>query len=1054
MNLFKKLFVSSLGFGLLGSTLLATAPVSVLADDFGGVNTHNETFVEVETTLNSTIFLTTDRKTLLGTGSALSNGVRALNVYSPEKINIPLAENEIIIDIDGSYTNFMVATSLGNVYVFGQNLVFSANSATPVNITNQVNPSGLGIKGVRAGYQTNFIWFENDTIVSWGSNNTGQLGTGTAMNSTLVTVPTTLSTSFKGGNTIVDFDIMFNSAWVLLSNGDVWVWGRNAEGQLGLGDTTNRNSPQKLSLSNVYSISIGLDHGLALTGTFSNFQVYAWGRNVERQLTAALDAVTYSSPQNITNYLTATDITIAETGGNTFNYSLLGDSGDGQIDSNFTYPLSVYASFRISFMVITRYYDGTFGGWHELYGFGDNSSKQISVSSITTFSYPRYVNRDNFYDNDNEIYGFSNHGGFSAIVNQDGDYLLYGTNSFGRLGSEDENETFVTNYSYDVRYLELYTLPYIPENLTAPIDWTALNQWWNTTYGPTYYNYQDHMRDAAYAYYNLTEKEFASLSDESLTILRSLLAVLYEDDLYYFDSYFQDDLDGFSDDDYTDVYYDYRGWMEELVAYFNYYAEETIDEETIAYIATPASNLRTYYADILTSLESLEALLVTFDGLIDIYGNDYETTDLYDFLEELNIIFTAYETLGEDLVQLLVPELHEYYFDLYYDYYYSYINEYQKLLYEIEDLQWEEGTYALFAILDQIKDVLAQLENMPDVSKEWFTYFNEYWEEYDYWTYSYWIYLSDLVPILEEGFPVYEQLEAIDLLELEPMTKETADAILAMFTDYLALSEDAQDLFDIENIFDLFYAAFSFYTDPIYDMFYDIEDTEYDAGYYGLFAIYDLIEQALATFDNLPVGVLLDELTGGDDEDGYWYWLYEYYLYLSDLKPLLEEGLDVYNQIMEIEEFDFDNLTTDDVLAISNMYTDYLALSEEVKELLDPEYVAYLASIAVLNVQNNLENLPEDLETFETLFADPETKDEAIEDLLNAWNYYQSLSDELKAQLDPDYVANLQAMYARYLQLIQPTSVVNFAMLSILIVHLVSGTYFAFKKRDLLTEVK
>lgn len=71
----------------------------------------------------------------------------------------------------------------------------------------------------------------------WGQNNSGQLGNGTNnQSSTPVDV-----WQFTGGAGIsANF---FNSTCAVLGNGTAWCWGRNNDGQLGTGNTTNSNVP-------------------------------------------------------------------------------------------------------------------------------------------------------------------------------------------------------------------------------------------------------------------------------------------------------------------------------------------------------------------------------------------------------------------------------------------------------------------------------------------------------------------------------------------------------------------------------------------------------------------------------------------------------------------------------------------------------------------------------------------------------------------------------------------------------------------------------------------
>lgn len=75
------------------------------------------------------------------------------------------------------------------------------------------------------------------SLYGCGDGNNGQLGQGnTNDSSSLVEILTN----------VVDFAIGSNgypSIWALDDNDDLYVWGYNADGQLGMGDTTTRNSP-------------------------------------------------------------------------------------------------------------------------------------------------------------------------------------------------------------------------------------------------------------------------------------------------------------------------------------------------------------------------------------------------------------------------------------------------------------------------------------------------------------------------------------------------------------------------------------------------------------------------------------------------------------------------------------------------------------------------------------------------------------------------------------------------------------------------------------------
>lgn len=72
-----------------------------------------------------------------------------------------------------------------------------------------------------------------------------------------------------------------NFTIALKADGTVWSWGYNANGQLGLGDTSNRYKPTKIDIENVIDIATGDGHTLLLT---KDGKVYSCGTNSYSQL--------------------------------------------------------------------------------------------------------------------------------------------------------------------------------------------------------------------------------------------------------------------------------------------------------------------------------------------------------------------------------------------------------------------------------------------------------------------------------------------------------------------------------------------------------------------------------------------------------------------------------------------------------------------------------------------------------------------------------------------------------------------------------------------------
>eukprot|EP00439_Symbiodinium_sp_Y106_P060273 s3797_g8.t2 len=69
----------------------------------------------------------------------------------------------------------------------------------------------------------------------------------------------------------------------ITDSGELWTWGENGHGQLGVGDTTNRHGPVKVSVSHqkVVAVAAGYWHSAAIT---ESGELWTWGYNGHGQL--------------------------------------------------------------------------------------------------------------------------------------------------------------------------------------------------------------------------------------------------------------------------------------------------------------------------------------------------------------------------------------------------------------------------------------------------------------------------------------------------------------------------------------------------------------------------------------------------------------------------------------------------------------------------------------------------------------------------------------------------------------------------------------------------
>jgi uncharacterized repeat protein (TIGR01451 family) len=150
------------------------------------------------------------------------------------------------------------------------------NSTTPVQVAGLSN-----VARIAAGDEFSLALREDGTIWAWGSNSNGQLGPG-AGNGDLNPHPNAvLVTGLPGGMANVSAGGAFCLA--LASDGTIWSWGDNSSRQLGHGVGSSKTPiPGQIpNFGNVVSIAGGLHHSVALK---SDGSIWSWGLNLEGEV--------------------------------------------------------------------------------------------------------------------------------------------------------------------------------------------------------------------------------------------------------------------------------------------------------------------------------------------------------------------------------------------------------------------------------------------------------------------------------------------------------------------------------------------------------------------------------------------------------------------------------------------------------------------------------------------------------------------------------------------------------------------------------------------------
>jgi alpha-tubulin suppressor-like RCC1 family protein len=161
---------------------------------------------------------------------------------------------------------------------WGRNFDGQLGNGSTDDSATAVGVSGLAeIAQVSAGYFHSLALTSGGFVWAWGYNGQGELGNGSTTDGA---VP--LPVEVTGLPVITKVATGWGSSLALASDGTVWAWGENQDGELGNGSTANSDKPvQVAGLTGVVQIAAGSFFDLALR---SDGTVGAWGDNTFGEL--------------------------------------------------------------------------------------------------------------------------------------------------------------------------------------------------------------------------------------------------------------------------------------------------------------------------------------------------------------------------------------------------------------------------------------------------------------------------------------------------------------------------------------------------------------------------------------------------------------------------------------------------------------------------------------------------------------------------------------------------------------------------------------------------
>jgi alpha-tubulin suppressor-like RCC1 family protein len=217
-----------------------------------------------------------------GSGNAgqLGNGSTA---ESPVPEQVPNLTGVTQIAAGDAFS--LALTSDGSVWAWGDDAQGQLGNNGTTSSAVPVQVAGLtGITQISAGLEFGLALRSDGTVWAWGLNSSGELGNGSTATFSAVPVQVTgLSrvTQIAAGGT---FGLAARTQGFITNLTSVWAWGDDQMGELGDGGGIPRNTPEQvagLSVPSVTQIAAGTEFAMVLG---SDGSVWAWGADYDGQL--------------------------------------------------------------------------------------------------------------------------------------------------------------------------------------------------------------------------------------------------------------------------------------------------------------------------------------------------------------------------------------------------------------------------------------------------------------------------------------------------------------------------------------------------------------------------------------------------------------------------------------------------------------------------------------------------------------------------------------------------------------------------------------------------
>ncbi|SFS67423.1 RCC1 domain-containing protein [Paenibacillus sp. BC26] len=181
-----------------------------------------------------------------------------------------------VVDVAAGSWHSLALKSDGTVWAWGSNSNGQLGDGSTIDRDTPVQVQGLDeVIAIDAGRDHNLALKSDGTVWAWGSNDWAQLGDWTNIDRHIPVKVITQDLVGHNLNSVVAIAAGGEHNLALKKDGTVWAWGSNGTGQIGTGPLYEMtNLTQVPNLKSVIAVAAGIDQSLALQ---NDGTVWEWG---------------------------------------------------------------------------------------------------------------------------------------------------------------------------------------------------------------------------------------------------------------------------------------------------------------------------------------------------------------------------------------------------------------------------------------------------------------------------------------------------------------------------------------------------------------------------------------------------------------------------------------------------------------------------------------------------------------------------------------------------------------------------------------------------------